>query len=226
MPAYRSQDEADIREAVVARLRLTRPQSRIIHEINTTDFGNRIDVLAVGPSEIIAVEIKSKKDKLTRLPAQLIAMRGAAHISIAAIHEKFLVERTTNPGAAHRQEAGVFYRGDHPAECDGAPTWVFPERRRVIGEGWHDQDERWTLPAERLEQSLPAQAIHMLWREEVFGLCSRFGIAASRRTTMPQMIAALRWHCSGAELTKGICSMLRTRQCCEADPAILQEIAA
>lgn len=226
MPAYRSSDEAEIRDAVVARLRLLRPQSRIIHEINATDFGNRIDVLAVGAAEIIAVEIKSKKDKLARLPAQMIAMRGAAHLAIAAIHERFLVDEVSNQWAAHHQKDGVFYRGTAPAECDRAPTWVFPERRRVLADGWRDENERWGLPAVPLEQALPAQAINMLWRDEVAGLCSRLGVAASRRSTMPQMIAALRWHCTGAELTKGICSMLRQRECCEADPAILQEIAA
>jgi hypothetical protein len=45
--------------AVVGHLRQLRPGCRIIHEINASSFGNRIDVLAVGESDLIAVEIKS-----------------------------------------------------------------------------------------------------------------------------------------------------------------------
>lgn len=71
MPAYRSEAEREVREAVVARLRLIRPDARIINEINASAFGNRIDVMAVSRTEIISVEIKSKKDKLSRLPKQI-----------------------------------------------------------------------------------------------------------------------------------------------------------
>ncbi|WP_278118673.1 hypothetical protein [Mesorhizobium sp. WSM4887] len=72
MPAYRSSAEAEIRDAAVARLRQRRPNARIIHEINVSSNGpNRIDVLAVDRAEIIACEVKSAKDKLDRLPAQL-----------------------------------------------------------------------------------------------------------------------------------------------------------
>jgi hypothetical protein len=34
------------------------------------------------------------------------------------------------------------------------------------------------------------------------------------------MTNALRWHCNGRELTRGICEALRLRQCIEADPAL------
>ena len=65
MPAYRSEAEADVRDAVVARLRTIRPDARIMHEVNCSLFGpNRIDVIAVSPQEIISVEVKSAKDKL------------------------------------------------------------------------------------------------------------------------------------------------------------------
>ncbi|WP_292173967.1 hypothetical protein [Mesorhizobium sp.] len=85
MPAYRSSAEADIRDAAVAKIRQRRPNARIIHEINVSSHGpNRIDVLAVDRAEIIACEVKSAKDKLDRLPAQVASMFGAAHHVIAA----------------------------------------------------------------------------------------------------------------------------------------------
>src|SRR6056297_3623333 len=92
MPAARSEAEAEIRDAVVAKLRRTRPDARIIHEINMAGGTNRADVMAVSPAEIITVEIKSEKDKLDRLPDQIATMRKCSHITVAALHRKFMPE--------------------------------------------------------------------------------------------------------------------------------------
>lgn len=223
MPAYRSADEGEIRTAVVERLRLHRPSARIIHEVNVSSFGpNRIDVLAVDTAEIIAVEIKSKRDKLDRLPAQVEAMKGVAHHVIAAIHEKFLVEVATHEKAQHYQRDGVFYMRTLPEGWKwSVEGWVFPERRRCINPDWpHDSLERWHLPAQRLDAPLPAGALDLLWRDELFWLCGTLRVSAGRRATMSDMVEALRWHCTGKELTRGICAALRQRVCVEADAPI------
>lgn len=226
MPAYRSAAEAEIRDAVVARIREHRPGARIIHEINASSYGNRIDLIAVDRMEIIAFEIKSAKDKLDRLPAQMEAMKGVAHHAIAAIHERFLVEKETHAEAAHYEREGAFYLRERPApyHYDGR-MWVFPERRRCINPDWHDHMARWQFPAQRLDVALPWSALHLLWRDELYDLCVALRISVSRRTTMDQMIQQLRWLCTGKELTRGICAMLRARRCPEADPAIV-ELAA
>jgi hypothetical protein len=220
MPAYRSSAEAEIRDAVVKRIREQRPNARIIHEINVSTYGpNRIDVLAVDTAEIIAVEIKSEKDKLDRLPAQIAAMRGCAHHVIAAIHEKFLVESKTHEKAAHFQRGDEYFLGVVPPGLGNVTEeWVHPERRRSLDSLWHDHLAIWKVPAYRPDMPLPAGAIDLLWRDELYSLCGALRVSATRRSTMPDMVAALRWHCSGKELTKGICAMLRTRHCVEADP--------
>ena len=226
MPAYRSAAEAEIRDAVVARLRERRPDARIIHEINVSTYGpNRIDVLAVSPSEIIAVEIKSAKDKLDRLPRQIESMKGCAHHVIAALHDKFLVEKVSNKWAAHSERDGVLYCRvlpetirDHQVEF-----WIYPEKRRAmmtVVEGGHDHIASWGVPQQRFEAALPSGALDLLWRDELAWLCGSLGIATGRRSTMSEMVAALRWHCNGRELTKGICAALRRRECVEADPAM------
>ena len=228
MPAYRSSAEADIREAVVARIRENRPGARIIHEINVSTYGpNRIDLIAVSPAEVIAVEIKSAKDKLDRLPAQVEAMKGCAHHVIAAIHEKFLVEHTTHAKAMHYERDGTYYtRGLPDGISHSIDTWVFPEKRRCVDPNWsHDGLERWRMPRQGLERSLPAAAINLLWRDELAQLCYSLRISTGRKSTMPDMIAALRWHCTGKELTLGICRLLRSRECCEADAPILEAAA-
>lgn len=223
MPAYRSPEEGELREAVVARLRQLMPAARIMHEVNASSFGNRIDVLAVDKAEIVAVEIKSKKDKLDRLPDQIRAMTGVAHHAIVALHEKFLIETPTNRWAAHSERDGAFYRAalpdvvDRPG-CKIVP-WVYPlHNRAIIAGGFYDY--LWLAPQPAIAEALPSGALDMLWQPELVTLCNRHRVPCNRRSTMDFMHRALRWHLTGAELTRAICAALRARECIEADPAI------
>lgn len=225
MPAYRSEAEAEVRNAVVAYLREHRPQARIMHEVNASSFGNRIDVLAVSPAEIIAVEVKSAKDKLDRLPDQLSAMRNCAHHTIAALHEKFLVPSECGSHAAHFEKDGKFYRGEAPDPISWLDAWIYPIRSRCINPKWNDQLERWRVPDQAIQQPLPSGAIKMLWAEELRQMAGRFGVSVPRRATMEHTVNALRWQLSGRDLTLGICAALRERACIEADEPI-QDIAA
>lgn len=226
MPAYRSPAEGEIREAVVAHLRARRPSARIIHEINAVNMTagrtTRIDVLAVGPDDMVAVEIKSERDKLDRLPAQMEAMQRVAHYAIAALHEKFLVERPTNEFAAHYERDGVHYQmalPSDPVALHRAITWVYPRQARALRPDY-DYLARWDLSAAPGMTTLPEAALDMLWREELADLCGRLKIATGRRSTRSDMMRDLRWQCSGKEITRGICTALRARECVEADPPI------
>lgn len=203
MPAYRSDAEAEIREPVAARLREIIPGCRIIHEINATGFGNRIDVLAVGEDRIAAVEIKSAKDKLDRLPAQIEAMRGVTTNVFAALHEKFIDDLC---GSAMP-----------PAAARHATVWVYPRTERKghvdCGVDWNGFD-RWKKPV----RNLPATAINILWREELHAICDCLGVRGISRLDMRQAIDEIRWRMTGEQITKAICRALRMRECVEADP--------
>lgn len=210
MPAYRSASETEIRDAVVAHLRQTRPGFRIMHEINAAGQGtNRIDVMAVGRSEIVAVEIKSEKDKIDRLPAQIEAMRGMAHHVIAALHEKFLVS------PAYRN-APINLYGKPPEARGATEVWVWP-----IKGGKRDRDwgcETWLDPKPAVQLALPLSALDILWHAELIEVCAKLRVSLPRSATRGQMMAALRWGTTGGDLTKAICAGLRQRACIEADP--------
>lgn len=215
MPAYRSPAEAEIREPVVARLRETMPGCRIIHEIQSACQGpTRIDVLAVTQSRIAAVEIKSSRDKLDRLPAQLTAMQGCAHTAIVALHRKFFeIREVPNFGLMCNP----------PAEARYSNVWGFdlPQGRGV--EQYrryelYDRHRRWI-------SNPPSGAVHMLWRDELRGIVSRRDLSSrTSRLTMEELIDLIRWNMTGAEVTAEVCAALRARNCVEADPAI--EVAA
>lgn len=164
MPAYRSEAEAEVRGAVVDYLRQIRPQHRIIHEINASGQGsNRIDVLSVGEAEIIAVEVKSAKDKLDRLEDQMKAMQGVSHCAIAAIHEKHLIEKESNSYAAHYVRDGQYFRKDLPGKHSYRyHWWVYPKKMRSMN-GVHDTLHRWHGPRNGLQTALPDTAIKIFF---------------------------------------------------------------
>ncbi|NKJ03109.1 NERD domain-containing protein [Rhizobium sp. SG741] len=205
MPAYRSSAEAEIRQPVVEMLRLMIPGCRIVHEINTCSFGNRIDVLAIGVDRLVAVEIKSAKDKLDRLPDQIKAMRGVTPFVFAALHEKFVVD----------------LRGQAfpPDQARGATVWIYPKAQRSghihCGERWHNQ-ARYRKPT----FCLPPEAIRMLWRDELHAILRRIGIKSISKLDMDESIDRIRWNLTGEQITHAICTALRTRICVEADPPI------
>ncbi len=229
MPSFRSEAEAEIRTAVVEHLRTIRPSSRIMHEINVSSYGGRADVLCVGVDEIIAVEIKSAKDKIDRLEAQMSAMRGMAHHCIAALHEKFLVPSrpgTIGKHAAHYEKDGEFYQGETPPCVKWREGWIYPMRSRMMNPVYRDDMARWHEPERRLLQSLPSGALDVLWRNELQEMCSKFRVAALGRSTMETMVRDLRWHLTGKELTLGVCAALRSRPSIEADAPLEWSIEA
>ncbi|GAA5073549.1 hypothetical protein N0B44_15665 [Roseibacterium beibuensis] len=213
MPAYRSSAEAEIRDAVVAKLRRDRPGARIIHEINIDGGATRVDVMAVDRLELITVEVKSERDKLDRLPDQLAAMRSASHVAVAALHRKFMppIDDLARP-----RLDGVPY---------GVPIWWHPAAQDMVEA--HHPAFQWAEidRARSLGRALPPDALRILWRAELVELAGQFGIAC-RCLDMGGIRNALRWAATGRDLTRGICRALRLRTgCAEADATIAEDAA-
>lgn len=207
MPAYRSEAEKEVRDAAVARIRSIRPNARIIHEISNGG-SNRFDVVAVSPQEIIAIEVKSEKDTLDLLPAQVEAMRRAAHTVITAMHDCHRLEVPAERAGDYVRD-GQHYRRVLPFYVGGL-VWVYPENLK----------DRWLEPRQLVQQVLPPDALHMIWKDELLRICAEAGISANTRTTCSEMRRAIAWNLTGRQITVAICNALRARACIEADPPI------
>jgi len=222
MPAYRSEAEADIRNDVVKKIRKCWPNARIIHEINVGGQGtNRIDLIAVNTEDIAAFEIKSKKDKLDRLPKQMAAMRGLTSNSYAAVHEKFLVPTKTNQWQAEwTDEDGVHWFNKFPT-LPGMEYftngWIWREDGGLDLKPWQN------LKPPRQFWTLPNGALHILWADELRQMCAELRLGVKKRATMTECVQKLRWTCSGKEITRGICRQLRQRNSLEADEPIFDD---
>jgi len=227
-----SSDEREIREAVVTRLRAIMPGARIVHELNVAGQGsNRIDVAAVGERVIVAVEIKSEKDTLTRLSHQLEAFGACAHHVIVAAHIKhFKAYRDRN----WRADVPDGYALDHePFAGRGwwnhlGAVWPYPAAE---GHQFISHDARsvpWNLPDRfiawadigGIRQPRAAAMLDMLWRDELAAEAGRHGIGSTSRTTHPQLVSSMVWAMTGREIATAVCRQLRGRRFAEADHPI------
>lgn len=92
MPRKASDAEEALRVAVEAWMRQRWPAARIVHELNLAGGAQRIDLCSVGDEELRMVEIKSAKDVLTRLVAQVKCARDCAQEVWVAIDAKHLAK--------------------------------------------------------------------------------------------------------------------------------------
>lgn len=227
-----SSDEREIRDAVAARLRELVPSARIVHELNVCGTGsNRIDVAAVAPELIVAVEIKSRKDKLDRLAEQWPAFNACCHHVVVAAHEKHFV--------AH-PEINAHIRDDLPRELTlnhplfvkqrfwGHKVWRYPRPEK----GEFGREPSWMFSTHwdrvrgrRADQPRAAAMLDMLWAEELRYECARHRLDSGSRRTRPDMIADMVWMMTGREICQAVCRQIRARVFAEADPAIAIERA-
>lgn len=203
MPAHRSEAEKEIRDAVVWKLRKARPDARIIHEINLLDGKVRADVMAVCRSEIITVEIKSAKDKLDRLEAQIDAMQRTSHTAIAALHRKFLPENTVETSLITPRLEFMKY---------DQIVWWHPSAQDMAEA--HHPAFTWAEPPieNGLQNPLPTEALTLLHAHEMRTACANLGLPLPPRPNMKQMERALRWGVSGRDICLQICAALRSRE--------------
>lgn len=225
-----SSDEREIRDAVAARLRELVPGARIVHELNVSGSGsNRIDVAAVAPELIVAVEVKSRKDTLDRLEVQWPAFRACCHFVVVAAHEKHFVaspeinkdirdelprELTLNHPlfVDKRFNSHQVWRYPRPAEdeCWGKVSWVFDRR-------WGKDQQR------RPRQPSATVMLEMLWADELRAECTRHRLDGGSRRTRTDMISDMVWMMTGREIVQAVCRQLRARPFFEADAPIVAE---
>lgn len=71
MSIPRGSAEQEIRIAAAELAQQYWPSARIVHELNVETGSSRADMAVIGSEELILIELKSERDKLERLDAQL-----------------------------------------------------------------------------------------------------------------------------------------------------------
>lgn len=216
-----SEAEERIRAKVEAALRREFPDARIVHEVNTSWGGVRMDLAAVRPNALTLVEIKSERDVLKRLPDQAAAaleITGDVRVYAAEKHRAGLTLMS-------KQHLGMVWNEDrthgrhepNPAYCPAL------RRCRVMletDEGFSDLEPVWGSWWPRLVMQHapdPRSMLEMLWAEELRDLMRRHSIGAPPRAnrTMTKLMA--QENLTGRQVREGVCSALRARPFARAD---------
>lgn len=223
MTTNRSSEELEMRALVVPELRKRWPSARIIHELPLRYSTNRIDLAAVTETEIVTVEIKSSRDVMDRLEAQLRAFQPISSRIIAALaprwNEKLPGVRFEHPSG------GIGYREQYTETQEiirrigGVETWTVDASAGAITE----MDGDYYRP----RKPWLAQMLHMLHVAELVDLANQHRIALPRRPVHESVLCDLVDLLQGREVVRGVCAALRARNAFDkaSDPPIIAETA-
>lgn len=195
-----------MRALIVPELRKRYPTARIIHELPVRYSTNRIDLAAVTESEIVTVEIKSSRDVMDRLEAQLRAFLPISSRIIAALapcwNEKLpMLEIKHDYGTGYRQkytETQEIIR-----RVGGVETWTVDAAAGAVtvtdGE-WHRGRKPWL-----------AQMLDMLHVSELVHIAARHRIVTAKRPVHLTLVSDLVDMLQGREVVAEVCRALRAR---------------
>lgn len=206
--------EERIRAKVESALRRRRPDARIIHELVLRQGGERIDLAAVWPDGFILAEIKSEKDVMKRLPAQLeAALALGAEIWVCAAekwrdHLDHAAERLSGfkPPVVSRDGRGTF------SEPIPNPDHLPALTSRLVHVRYEDDEGLSPLsPYADLGPKVMhgAALLEMLWADEL----AEFAVGRSRHPCIQWALE----HLSGGEIRKQVCRALLRRRFPRAD---------
>lgn len=229
-----SEAEERIRVKAEAWLRQRCPDARIIHELVLEQGGSRIDLAAVTPDMIVAVEIKSERDVLDRLKHQLeAALKVADHVVLAAspckvakladLHARFCYDE---PWVEDRDKSGNLI-STRPAEN---PKYVgpWPQRVRVLVEVEDEFliDPDFRLPFPRPQRNpigsprrdlSPYNRLCMLWASELQAISN---LASKREVCASHVVETM----TGGDIRRAVCAALRQRKFPRADPPVSERV--
>lgn len=196
--------EERIRAKAETMLRTLFPAARIVHELVLQQGGVRIDLAAIGPSFIAAVEIKSERDVLERLPAQAeMALRVTDLFGVCV-------------AASHAEKISTYI-----SRVDDQPKVRLPYRAHLLVENEEGFDTKYSPfdlewgGRDRIQARLcnPADRLEMLWASELKQI-SRSGM--SRQPAKYYICETM----NGREIREAVCATLRARRFPRADAAI------
>lgn len=208
-PVNRSSEELRMRELIAPVLRAHWPEARIIHELPLRYSERRIDMAAVTPSDIFAVEIKSSRDVLDRLEQQLrrfAPICSAIFVALAPCHredgDKFAAAPRRKPRTEKPRASEIVREANRG--YDRIETWT------VDAEAWLvDRGSYWPNYRAR---PWPAQMLQMLHRDELLQIAGRRRLVASERgATHDFLVELCNNRLTSLEIRADVCAALRGR---------------
>lgn len=174
--------DRSLRNALIARI--AAPAVTVLHEVWVPRSHERADVVAVGEKNLVAFEIKSARDRLTRLARQVQAYEGLFRLCTLVVAQRHL--------AAAQAELPPWW-GVLTTASDGS-TLEEVRAPRVHG---HVATE---------------QLVRLLWRDEAKLALTRLGLQHDKDATRGVLWRNLLDNADDARLEELVALALRARQ--------------
>jgi len=208
-----------MRDLVVAELRKHWGAARIIHELPLRYSVKRIDLAAITDTEIISVEIKSSRDVVDRLEAQIRAFLPISARVIVALAPKW------NEKLPLREEK----HANHISYIQ-----ELTEAQNVIRRIGDSSIETWTVDAERQKVQVTdgafrrnghpwtARMLDILHVVEVVEIAIAHRLSVAKRPVHADLVALCCGSMTGRQVTAAVCRALRAREAfgASSDPPI------
>lgn len=217
-----SEAEERIRAKAEAELRRLYPDARIVHELVLQTGVSRLDLAAVTPHQIIVAEIKSERDTLSRLKAQI----GFAHeiadatwVVVAAAHGDAVLHMADSSSWGPERPRTPPLTGmwrEHWRNPDYLPGL---SRCRLMIES---DDGFSVTPASSWHRRLndPRAVFDVLWAGERRAAVALAGGPLSGKATCAETLAWAVENMTGGQIKKAVCRALRLRRFARADEAL------
>lgn len=183
-----SDSEFAMRIAVARRVGEVLPTATILHEVAVAN--RRADMAAVTADRLYLFEIKSERDTLHRLSAQVAAFHPCCHGLIVVAHEKWCGAAADYPNCDARKVL---------AHHGAGTLWQYPV---VVGQPWNMGNP--TPP-------WPAKMLSILTASEIRTASSREGIATTARSLPADLISSMAATLTGTQIERAVCSALLSR---------------
>lgn len=217
-----SEAEERIRLKVEAELRRLYPSARIVHEMVLSSGVSRLDLAAVTTDQIIVAEIKSERDTLSRLPAQIAMAHEIADATWVVAAEK-------HAAALEHMNSRTSWGPEKPRESPRhgmwRESWQNPDylpgldRCRIMIE---TPDGFSVRPALSWHQRVtdPRAVFDVLWAQERRDAIARYGAGPCKGATCAWTHAWAVENMTGSQIRKEVCRALRERAFARADERI------
>lgn len=214
-----SEAEERIRAKTEAELRRLYPTARIIHELVMSSGVSRLDLAAVTEDKIVVAEIKSERDTLSRLPAQIAMAHEIACETWVVVAEK---HRAAIEHLSSRTSWGEPQPRKPPMTGMWRESWQNPDHlpgldrcRRMF----ETVDGFQVMPASHWHRRVtdPRAVFDVLWAQERRDAIACHGAAVSKTATCEFTHAWAVENMSGAEIRRAVCRALRLRAFARAD---------
>lgn len=225
-----SQAEERIRAKIEIALRREFPAARIVHELNMSQGGVRLDMAAVRPDGITLVEIKSERDVLKRLRDQITAalrITGDVRVYAAEKHRAALLDAGRSEQADADGKTIIDWVTEGSSRIGRSrknPAYIAELRRaRVMieaGEGFEDLDRyqgvHWLRDVME-HMADPRAQLEMLWADELRELLARHRVGTTPRASREVNKRLALELLTGRQIRESVCASLRDRPFARAD---------